>query len=217
MTHLTRILIAFLAIIPAAADAGIIISFGPSLTLAAGQEGLLNVDIHSDSMNGDSLAAFIVSFQINAPGLDFFVDGSGNPDELQFGDSSYVFAGNSLAAISPPPRGTVSNSLNTYTESDATIIGGVPISSTDVLLATLHFVAIDAGQYTISVDPVNSAFFFDEQLNPVTVTSPSDGSVTVNGPANNPVPEPMSLILWATGALGLALKRCRRPSALRGC
>jgi hypothetical protein len=211
MSRLTRVLLgaSCLALLPAAAQAGVVITFGSSLSLPAGTEGFLNVSIHSDTPGGDSLQGFIVTYQINGgPGLTFFTDGSGNPDEPQLEDPSYVFAGNSLSE-NTDTGGSVSNAKDVYTQTDSTANGlGAAVGSTDFLLATLHVVATIPGPYTITIDSVNSQFF-DTEFAAIPFSVTNEGSVTVTEANGNPVPEPTSLTVWALSALGMIAVRSR--------
>jgi hypothetical protein len=204
-----------LALLPSAAHAGVVITFASSLSLPAGTEGFLTVNLHSDTPFGDSLQGFIVTYQINGgSGLTFFTDGSGNPDEPQLEDPNYVFAGNSLSEDTDT-GGSVSNAKDVYTQTDSTANNlGVHVGTTDVLLATLHFVAAIAGPYTISVDSVNTKFF-DTEFAEIPFSVTSDGSVTVTEAPSTFVPEPGSFGVWGILALGLVAAGYRRQSDRR--
>lgn len=203
MTHVFRLLaIAGLTLSTTTARAELIVST-PSVSFGTGQDYFLNVTVHSDNPAGEAITGFILSYQIDAPGLQFFTDGSGNPDQPYLTDNSYVLFGNSLEA-NGPPAGTVASTVftnDTYTQIDATAdFAGVLIGSTDVLLATLHLVGITPGLFTITIDPANSAFFDS------TFTA-TPGDVTVTGVL---VPEPSSLGLAALGAFGVFVASKRR-------
>jgi len=192
------------------AQAGIFITIG-DLSLGAGGQGHLDVSIRSDS--GDSLAGFLVSYQISAAGLEF-ASGPGEPDDLQLGDPNYVFPLLNSAAAANPPAGTISTTTftnDTYTGSDATLDNsGVTIPSTNVLLTRLHLTATTAhpgDQFAISLDPQNTSFV-DANFGSIAFSSNS-GTVQITG---TPVPEPATIAISALLAVcfgGLHLGRWR--------
>ena len=101
MIRLTQTALALvLMLFPIAAEAGLVVSSAGSISIPAGTEGFLDINVHSDSPGGDSLGTVVASYQIDAPGLSFFVDGAGNPDEPQLTNPKYVFFGNSEAVVS---------------------------------------------------------------------------------------------------------------------
>lgn len=190
-----------------------------SLTLQPGQDGLLNVNITSN--NNDSLAGFLVSYQINAPGLEFFTVAPGQPDDLQLTNPNYVFFGNSSAVNSNTPAGTITSvnfNNDAYSGLDTTwdSTGVVIPSSAGVgtLLTTLHVVAtraVPGDRFTISVDPTQS-FFDDANYNSIMFTSWS-GEVVI--PTTSTVPEPGTLLLAISGIVsGFCVRKikghCRR-------
>jgi hypothetical protein len=195
-----------LALLPNIVRADLIATIS-STPIVVGNDIYLDVLLHSTST--DNVAAFNISYTINNPGLQFYADALGNPDELQLQNSSYVLYGNSLAAASPP-GGSVSNSNEVYTQLDSvdsmtTGISFVAVGATDVLLATLHLVAITSGTYTISVDnspQSGNGFIAPDSGSGVTPISfslaPVDVTVTVVA-----VPEPSSLWLGVVGSAGL--------------
>ena len=193
------LLIAAMSMIPTAVQANLIVTFGPSLTLPVGNDGLLDVFIRSDNPLGEPLQSLEVTYQISGPGLIFFKDGSDNPDEPQLTDPNYVFAGNTSSNM-----GTVSTNQDAYTQLDFTANSlDVTVPSTNVLLATLHLTAVSEGTYTITIDPGNTVFFAADPLEPaIPYTVANVGNVTVT--AASTVPEPTSLSLFGLGALVLA-------------
>lgn len=128
-----------LALLPNVASAGLIVSIA-SATGAVGDDISLDVTVRSDG-SSDAFSNFVVSYVISAPGLIFYTDSLGEPNQSFLTNPSYVFFGNSALVDSGTNVGTVSTSGDTYTESDATIdFSSVPIDSTGFLLATLHLV-----------------------------------------------------------------------------
>ena len=211
MLRLTQILfLAAIALIPAVASANLVVTFGPSLSLPVGTDGLLNVYIHSDNPLGEPLQSLEVTYVISGPGLSFFTDGSGNPDEGQLTDPNYVFAGNTSSNM-----GSVNNTHDVYTQLDFTANSlDATVPSTDVLLATLHLTAGTAGPYTITIDPTNTVFYpADPLATAIPYTVSNNGSVTVTGVS--PVPEPASVNLICLGALVLAAAFKRRSGEFR--
>lgn len=205
---------ACLILIPTAIRADLIVTILPTPTVV-GTDIYLNVLVYSTS--SDDISAFNISYVIDKPGLQFYVDALGNPDELQFMNSSDVFYHNSLAAVSGPGGGGSVNAPanNIYVQSDAVnseVTGHYfeSVGTTDALLGTLHFVASTSGIYTISVDNSrtsgNGFFAPDFSLIDFSVAS-AQISVTVAS-----VPEPSSLSLFvfgSTGLLGWAIYRRR--------
>ncbi len=211
MLRLTQIFFfAVIAVLPAVASANLIVSFGPSLSLPVGTDGFLNVYIHSDNPLGEPLQSLEVTYDISGPGLTFFTDGSGNPDELQLSDPNYVFAGNTSSNM-----GSVNNTQDVYSQLDFTANSlDVTVPSTDVLLATLHLSAVDAGPYTITIDSANTVFYpADPLASAIPYTVSNNGNVTV--PGVSPVPEPSSVNLICLGAFVLAAAFKRRSREFR--
>ncbi len=209
MLRLTQVLFfALMALSPAAVQANLIVSFGTSLSLPVGTDGLLDVYIHSDNPLGEPLQSLEVTYDISGPGLTFFTDGLGNPDEPQLTDPNYVFVGNTSSNM-----GSVNNTHDVYSQLDFTANSSdVNVPSTDVLLATLHLTAGTAGPYTITIDPANTVFYAADPLAPaIPYTVPNDGSVAVVT-ALSAVPEPTSLSLLSLGVLVLIIV-CRGPTA----
>lgn len=181
----------------------------PNATVNAGQDAYLDVTIHSDDP-GDLLTGFVMSYQIDAPGLSFFTVAPGVPDEAFLTDSSltpsYVFLGNSLEA-NGPPVGTVSPTNDTYTLDDGTAdFSAQSLGSTEFLLARLHLVAATAGNYTISINLDNSRIF-DENTDPQSFVVEGSGEVQVD--EVSAVPEPSGFVLCGIGALAF-ITRLRR-------
>ena len=206
MVRLTQILLlSAIALFPLATSANLIVSFGPSISAPVGTDGLLDVYIHSDNPLGQPLQSFEVTYDISGPGLTFFTNGSGNPDERQLTDASYVFAGNTSSNM-----GSVSNTHDVYSQLDFTSNSlDVTVPSTDVLLATLHMTAGTVGQYSITIDSANTSFYpADPLASAIPYTVSNVGSVTVT--ATSSVPEPTSLSLFVLGALVLAATYRRR-------
>ena len=203
MIRLTPTALALVLTLPLAAEAGLVVSSAGSISIPAGSEGFLDINVRSDSPGGDSLGTVVVSYQIDAPGLSFFADGAGNPDEPQLTKPKYVFFGNSLAVTSGI-GGSVNTTRDTYTQSDSTADGtGVTVTSTDVLLATLHFVATTPGEYHITIDPASSAFFdASPNLNSIDFNVNQFDTVTVTAPDSS-IPEPPGFILATLGALAV--------------
>ena len=220
MSHFRGLVFVCLFFVPTAARAGFLVSVG-SLTLQPGQQGLIDVNITSDS--SDTLAGFLVSYEISASGLEFFTVAPNEPDDLQLTNLNYVFFGNSSAVNSNTPAGTIAtNNFTNDTYSGLDTPGnGVAVlvpstTGTRTLITTLHVVATTAvagDSFTISVDEVNS-FFDDASFTPVAFTS-STGKVEIsNIPA---IPEPSSLVLAISAIITVGLirriARCSRKGS----
>ena len=211
MLRLTpRFFFVLFALLPVAAQANFIITFGPTLSMPVGTDGLLDVYLRSDSPLGEPLQSLEVTYQISGPGVSFHTDGSGNPDELQFTDPNYVFAGNTSLN-----GGTVSNTQDGYSQLDFTAdLSDVTVPATDVLLAKLHLTAVTAGSYSITIDSTNTVFYPADPFTPaITYTVANEGTVVVTG--STAVPEPSSFSLSGIGIFALVVASIRKSFWIR--
>ncbi|HUT94315.1 MAG TPA: hypothetical protein VMY37_32950 [Thermoguttaceae bacterium] len=213
-----------LAALAPTADAALHVDVG-DLALVPGETGYLDVTISSDS--GDLLDIFGVEFRISTSGTTRleFVD---PPPDPQLADPAYIFFGDSLAEFFPPAGAvsTTSTANDTYIGGDGTILmlGHAVPSSPGAILAQLQVTSATGAPplvgdtFAISVEstfsPISAngstTFFLDPVFSELTYES-DPGTVTM-------VPEPgmavVFAVLGALGAVGLAVGRYRRGSAL---
>ncbi|MEZ6039689.1 MAG: PEP-CTERM sorting domain-containing protein [Planctomycetaceae bacterium] len=207
------------------ADAGIIVSFSPTIPspLVAGGSGQVDVLIASDTGTDllDQYLASVVLSPVGGPlgGLVF----SPFQSETFLTDSSYVFFNRSQSVNLGAPAGTVNFSGDVYSAYDATDDGSgpppapglqdpifVPTVGNEALLFRLDLDALAAGTYEIDLDPLSQ--FVDENGFDIFFASTS-GFLTVN-PAPAAVPEPGSILLLSVGTMVAAVRyrRCKQAS-----
>ncbi len=218
-----------IAVVPAPANAALILTAEP-LTLHAngpGSTGRLVVSI--SSTNGtDLLDLFGVEFRLTSANSHFlsFVN---PPADAQLGNASYIFYGDSAADLAGPPSGLVSSSLNpddTYIGGDGTLSGlGVTVQMADPLntkLLVLLDITADNGSGVQAGDIFHltlvrgpSTYF----LGPISSVGdpPSLDFEFTNVPITitTVVPEPSSLTLVGVGLLVMGITRVARRDRQR--
>lgn len=195
-----------LMLLPSLASADLIVTIS-SGTGAVGSDIFLHVMVRSDATM-DAFSNFTLSYVINAPGLVFFTDSLGEPDQSFLSNPSYVFYGNSQALDSGTNVGTVSSLGDTYSESDATLNSmSTQITSTGYLLGTLRVVGATAGSYSISLDLGSGTSGFVDISGPTVVPFTSNsGIVTVTGSSTIPEPSSLSILIIGTVILGWSFR-----------
>ena len=203
MNRFKELALAFgLMLLPSLASADLIVTIS-SGTGAVGSDIFLDVIVRSDATM-DAFSNFTLSYVINAPGLVFFTDGLGEPDQSFLLNPAYVFYGNSQAVDSGTNVGTVSILGDTYSESDAPLNSmSTQITSTGYLLGTLRVVGATAGSYSISLDSGSGTSGFVDIGGPTVVPFTSNsGVVTVTGSSTIPEPSSLSILIVGTVILG---------------
>ena len=211
--------IAVCAFFSGSASASIIISYDGN-SIAAGGTGILDVLIYSDAADTmpDFLDSFSAHFQISPVGgavpngLQFATVQA----ELQLGNTSYVFSGDSLGENGGIPLGSVSslvpvNGNDTYIGGDATFLGtGIPLNimSGTFLLFRLNLDATLANlgdQFTVSLIDDGFTSFVDPGFVNLSMDASSFDPNTITA-----VPEPSSGLLLLLAVLGLGIVRQRQ-------
>ena len=200
---------------PARAD--FIITVG-HMSLQQGSSGFLDVSIQSNIPGGQPLDFTAFEFRI-ATGSGRLLEFRNSPapsSDPTFANPSYVFFGDSGDQMSTPPS-PLGAAFTTTTANDSFMGGDVKAdpppavvpSASSELLAELPVSAVTAragDTFTISLVPSSAAGFSGNTgfaANGVFAPFTSiPGTVTIT-PAATAAPEPASLTLLATGALGL--------------
>lgn len=188
-----RQLFALLFVLAAAplADAALIVTVG-STNLAPNGTG--SVDVFVRSTGGDTLDLASLTFRITPvsyPPGSSLVSFANPQSDSHLTSLGYLFAGDSAAAFFGPPASSVFTTTladDTYVGGDGTLSGlGVPVPTTDTLLARLDLVAGPGGasSFLITLDPSSS--FNSPDFSPIAFSA-TPGVVST--------PEPVAVLVF---------------------